>query len=109
MVLVIHTAMTSTLPLNRCRMCGAASYRPVIDRDWAGAMRASGLYRCSGCSVVFADPRAWRDGGAQEIAAADTATAGAGQGAAAPSPAHGTAMAVEPRAPDWRTYGTGPA
>lgn len=80
-------------------MCGAASYRPVIDRDGAGAMRASGLYRCSGCSVVFADPRAWRDGGAQEIAAADTA----------PSPAHGTAMAVEPRAPDWRTYGTGPA
>lgn len=26
-------------------------------------MRATGLYQCSGCSVVFADPRAWREGG----------------------------------------------
>lgn len=25
-------------------------------------MRAAGLYQCSGCSVVFADPRAWRAG-----------------------------------------------
>ena len=43
-----------------CRMCGASSYRRVVMRDAAGAMTASGLYRCSGCSVVFADPHDWR-------------------------------------------------
>jgi hypothetical protein len=47
---------------NSCRMCGATSYRRVIARDSEGAMRPTGLYRCSGCSVVFADPRAWREG-----------------------------------------------
>jgi hypothetical protein len=25
-------------------------------------MRATDLYQCSGCSVVFADPKAWREG-----------------------------------------------
>lgn len=26
-------------------------------------MQYSGLYRCSGCSVTFSDPVAWREGG----------------------------------------------
>jgi hypothetical protein len=45
-----------------CRMCGATSYRRVIDRDEHGALRPTALYQCSGCSVVFADPKAWREG-----------------------------------------------
>lgn len=43
-------------------MCGATSYRPVIERDASGALRPTSLFRCSGCSVVFTDPKAWRDG-----------------------------------------------
>ncbi len=46
-----------------CRLCGATSYRRVISRDADGRMVASGLYQCSGCSAVFADPKAWREGG----------------------------------------------
>lgn len=49
-------------PINCCRMCGATSYRKVVARDESGAMKSTGLYQCSGCSVVFADPRAWREG-----------------------------------------------
>jgi len=52
---------------NACRLCGATSYRRVIERDDAGAMRPTGLYSCSGCSVVFANPAMWRDGGADEV------------------------------------------
>jgi hypothetical protein len=48
-------------------MCGATSYRAVIARDDSGAMRASGLFQCSSCSVVFADPKAWRNGGKDEM------------------------------------------
>ncbi len=44
-------------------MCGATSYRHVIARDDSGAMKPTGLYQCSSCSVVFADPKAWREGG----------------------------------------------
>lgn len=51
-------------PLNACRLCGATSYRRVLARDDSGALRPNGLYQCSGCSVVFANPQAWRDGGA---------------------------------------------
>jgi hypothetical protein len=50
------------IPINCCRMCGATSYRKVVARDESGAMKSTGLYQCSGCSVVFADPRAWREG-----------------------------------------------
>lgn len=53
----------TTSPTHCCRMCGATSYRRVLARDEGGAMRATELYQCSGCSVVFADPRAWREGG----------------------------------------------
>lgn len=48
-------------------MCGATSYRLVIARDASGAMTHTGLYRCCGCSVVFADPKAWREGGPDEM------------------------------------------
>ena len=46
-----------------CRLCGATSYRRVISRDGDGRMVAAGLYQCSGCSAVFADPKSWREGG----------------------------------------------
>src|SRR5512135_1878913 len=61
-----HPAMP-TGPLSCCRMCGATSYRPVIARDAAGAMTRTGLHQCSGCSVVFADPKAWREGGNEDV------------------------------------------
>jgi hypothetical protein len=86
-------------PLNRCRMCGASSYRPVIDRDASGALRPTGLYRCSGCSVVFADPAAWRDGDSQSWSSAAQDP---------PPPAHVRGPPVVPQAPDLRTYGATP-
>lgn len=46
-----------------CRLCGAPSYRRVISRDAEGRMVGSGLYQCSGCSAIFADPKSWREGG----------------------------------------------
>ena len=48
-------------------MCGATSYRRVIARDDLGALRPTDLYQCSGCSVVFADPKTWREGGASDL------------------------------------------
>jgi hypothetical protein len=59
----IHMS-TQHLPQNACRTCGATNYRRVVERDAQGKLRSTGLYQCSGCSVVFADPKAWRDGGA---------------------------------------------
>ena len=50
-------------------MCGATSYRPVVARGSADEMRQTGLYQCSGCSVVFVDPKAWRDGGIDAVEA----------------------------------------
>ncbi len=52
-----------------CRACGASSYRAVIQRDAQGAMRPSGLYRCSGCSLTFSNPRQWQVGGGHDFAA----------------------------------------
>jgi hypothetical protein len=59
--------MSQGPPLNCCRLCGATSYRHVIARDGSGAMRPTGLYQCSRCSVVFADPKAWREGGGDDV------------------------------------------
>lgn len=53
--------MQPEMPLYRCRLCGAASYRRLTHRGPDGVMSYSGLYRCSGCSVTFADPAAWRE------------------------------------------------
>ena len=44
----------------RCRLCGATSYRRMTHRSPDGAMTYAGLYRCSGCSVLFSDPAEWR-------------------------------------------------
>ncbi|MFM2068484.1 MAG: hypothetical protein RLZZ584_3393 [Pseudomonadota bacterium] len=48
--------------MHRCHHCRATSYRQVIARDDQGAMRATGRYRCTGCSVVFSNVREWREG-----------------------------------------------
>ncbi|MEK8027581.1 MAG: hypothetical protein RLY78_2506 [Pseudomonadota bacterium] len=70
--------MNTKHPPNHCRLCGATSYRAVIARDAAGALRANGQYQCSGCGLVFRDPKDWRG----------SACAGTGtEGAAAAAPA----------------------
>ncbi len=43
-----------------CYLCGSTSYRSVFDRNGAGAIRATSLYRCSGCTLTFRDPKDWR-------------------------------------------------
>ena len=47
-------------PLNQCRMCGSTAYHRVIARDERGAMRASGVYQCTGCHVLFTHLDEWR-------------------------------------------------
>jgi hypothetical protein len=59
--------MNPGAPPNCCRKCGATSYRRVIARDGAGAMRPTGLYQCSHCSVVFTDAKAWREGDGDDV------------------------------------------
>lgn len=44
----------------RCRLCGATSYRRLVQRGQGGAMAYSGLYGCSGCDLTFANPSTWR-------------------------------------------------
>ena len=56
---VFITSFTMSLRYS-CRHCNATSYKRVIQRDAHGQMRDSNLFRCSGCSVVFTDPQAWR-------------------------------------------------
>ena len=90
---------SSMSPLvNSCRLCGATCYRRVIERDGSGALVATALYRCVGCSVVFADPKAWRDGEDPKglpLSAAPIKPATEVR-SLAPSP--------PPRGPNWRTY-----
>ncbi len=54
---------TMTVPLtpNRCRSCGASSYRRLVHRGADGAMRYSDTYRCSGCSLEFTKISSWRE------------------------------------------------
>jgi hypothetical protein len=52
----------SSTAMHRCHRCNATSYRQVIERDAEGAMRPCGLYRCTGCEIVFSTTREWRDG-----------------------------------------------
>ena len=54
--------MRPTCHSYRCRLCGSASYQRLTHRGPGGAMQYSGLYRCSGCSVTFADRGAWHEG-----------------------------------------------
>ena len=44
----------------RCRLCGATSYRRLVQRGQSGAMTYSGLYGCSGCDMTFTNPSTWR-------------------------------------------------
>ena len=85
-----------------CRMCGATSYRRVIDRDETGSLRPTGLYRCSGCSVAFADPKAWREGEAEAPAPLPLRKDGAGPLAPGSSSA---GIVAAPAPPDFSTYG----
>lgn len=62
--------MNTKQPPNHCRLCGATSYRAVIARDAAGALRANGQYQCSGCGLVFRDPKDWRGSAGADVAAA---------------------------------------
>ena len=89
------------MPANSCRMCGATSYRQVITRDDQGVMRHGGLYRCSGCSAVFADPKAWREGGTDETAPPSIPI----PPLRSSSVTTAEALAAAPRGPDFKTYG----
>ena len=94
--------MSQANPSHSCRMCGSTSYRPVIARDEAGVMRATALFRCSGCSVVFADPQAWREGGSNAAAPLHKPTVRIQPEINAPT------QHFSPRSPDLSTYGAGP-
>ena len=48
-------------PRASCRECGAVAYRPVIARNAAGRLTASGLYQCTGCKLRFKDLSEWRE------------------------------------------------
>jgi hypothetical protein len=48
-------------PRASCRECGAVAYRPVIARDAAGRLTASGLYQCTGCRLRFKHLNEWRE------------------------------------------------
>jgi hypothetical protein len=48
-------------PRCSCRACGAVASRPVIARDAAGRLTASGLYQCTGCKLRFKDLSEWRE------------------------------------------------
>ena len=96
--------MNRNPPSHSCRMCGSTNYRRVVARDAFGALRSTDLYQCSGCSVVFADPKAWRDGGTVQAPTPKVLST-------AQFPVTGTAVAATtsaPRAPNLGTYGVGP-
>lgn len=50
------------IPENRCGFCGDTSYRPVVERDAAGAMHYADRLVCSGCSREFSGLASWRSG-----------------------------------------------
>ena len=91
--------------LNCCRMCGATSYRHVIARDGSGAMTPAGLYQCSGCSVVFTDPVAWREGPEASTVARAVVAGPTGPSSCADRLQNPPDV---PRAPDFRNYGLVP-
>jgi hypothetical protein len=58
----MYSLMMDTPPLvNRCRACGATSYRQLTHRGADGVMRYSGVYCCSGCSLTFTERASWRE------------------------------------------------
>lgn len=56
----MHPAFPS--PKNVCGICGATSYRKVIERDASGVLRPTERLRCTGCEREFVDVLAWRKG-----------------------------------------------
>ncbi len=94
--------MSRVAPNHCCRTCGATSYRRVIARDGSGALRSTELYQCSGCSVVFADPKAWRDGGVNEVPVPPPVISPMRPAGSSSADDH-----AAPRPPDLATYGLG--
>ena len=45
--------------MSKCYVCGATSFRKVIERDSGGAMSHLGRFACDGCGMVFADRQVW--------------------------------------------------
>ena len=74
----------------------------VVARDDLGALRTTDLYQCSGCSVVFTDPKAWRDGDGAEPPMPSPPSE-------AQIPVNGTVDATDTlvRGPNLATYGLG--
>lgn len=51
--------MTQFKTIYKCGRCGATNYQPVIGRDASGALKPTGVYRCTGCKMTFTELRAW--------------------------------------------------
>jgi len=45
--------------MSKCHVCGATSFRKVIERDPSGAMSHLGRFACDGCGMVFTDRQVW--------------------------------------------------
>jgi len=60
-------------PRYACRHGNATRYKRVIERDEQGQMRPSARYRCSRCSVMFTDAKAWRQVQSEPVADAPSA------------------------------------
>ncbi len=48
--------------MNKCKICDATSYKPIIRRDEKGVLRVTGQYQCAGCKREFATFDDWRNG-----------------------------------------------
>ena len=57
---MMHVMSPATRVTYSCRLCGATSYRSVFDRNGAGTLQATSLFRCSGCTMTFRDAKEWR-------------------------------------------------
>lgn len=55
--------------MSKCHVCGATSFRKVIERDPGGAMSHLGRFACDGCGMVFTDRQVWS--GVVRMAGAD--------------------------------------
>lgn len=52
--------VNQSAPQNRCGLCGATSYRKVVERDAHGVMHRGDRIVCTGCTHEFDDIEAWR-------------------------------------------------
>jgi hypothetical protein len=51
----VQYGMRPDLLSYRCRTCGAASYRRLVERAPDGGMKYGTRFTCSGCSLVFSE------------------------------------------------------